>query len=52
MLFTLTTHMDTPQYITDVEVSTLPRADRDALDAGIPIYTEQQLTSILEDYSS
>ena len=48
----LTTHMDTPQYITDVEVSTLPRADREALDAGIPIYTEQQLTSILEDYSS
>ncbi len=48
----LTARMDTPQYITDVEVSTLPRADREALDAGIPIYTEQQLTSILEDYSS
>lgn len=48
----LTAQMDTPQYITDVEVSTLPKADREALSDGIPIYTEEQLTSILEDYSS
>lgn len=48
----LSAQMDAPQYITDVEVSTLPRADRLALADGIPIYTEEELTSILEDYSS
>ena len=48
----LTAQMDAPQYVTDVEVSTLPLADREALQTGIPIYNEEELTSILEDYSS
>ena len=48
----LTASAQAPQYVTDVEVSTLPAADREALQKGIPIYTEAQLTSILEDYSS
>ena len=48
----LTAHPDTPQYVTDVEVSTLPSADRIALHRGIAVYSEQELTSLLEDYSS
>ena len=48
----LTTHMDSPQYVTDVDISTLPAADREALQKGIPVYTEEELTSVLEDYSS
>ncbi len=48
----LSEHMDTPQYVTDVEVATLPAADREALASGIPIDSELALTSLLEDYSS
>lgn len=48
----LTDHMGAPQYVTDVDISTLPAADREALQKGIPVYTEEELTSVLEDYSS
>ncbi len=48
----LTANAQAPEYVTDVRVCTLPAADRQALKKGIPIYTEAQLTSILEDYSS
>lgn len=48
----LTEQMSSPKYVTDVPVSTLPAADRAALEEGIPIFTEEELTSILEDYGS
>lgn len=41
-----------PAYITDAPISTLPLADREMLAAGIKIHTEEELSAILEDYST
>jgi len=43
---------DTPEYITDTPVSSLPAADRAALQTGLPVYTEEELARLLEDYCS
>ena len=43
---------DAPEYITDTPVSSLPAADRAALQTGLPVYTEEELTRLLEDYCS
>lgn len=48
----LTEQMSSPKYVTDIPVSTLPAADRKALEEGISIFTEEELTAILEDYGS
>ena len=34
-----------------IDVRTLPGADREALERGIPLENEQALTQLLEDYS-
>lgn len=36
---------------TAIDVRTLPGADREALERGIPLENEQALTQLLEDYS-
>jgi len=36
--------------VTDVPVSSLPKADRDRLQCGIPAATEQEAAALLEDY--
>ena len=41
-----------PIYVTDAPVDALPIADRQLLEDGIFVYTEVELTSILEDYAS
>lgn len=41
-----------PKYCTGIQVDSLPQADREALEAGIPIYTDAQLTALLEDLGS
>ena len=41
-----------PKYVTEIPVSSLPQADREALENGIPIYTDAQLTALLQDYGS
>jgi len=41
-----------PKYVTGIPVQSLPKADRDKLEEGIPIYSEPELTRILEDLGS
>lgn len=41
-----------PAYITETKIATLPFADRQMLTAGIAIYTEEELSIILEDYGT
>lgn len=41
-----------PSYITETKVSTLPFADRQMLSSGILIFSEEELSHILEDYGS
>ena len=41
-----------PKYVTGIPVDSLPLADRQALAEGIPIYSDQQLTALLQDYGS
>jgi len=41
-----------PKYVTGIRVTDLPQADRDQLAGGILIYTDAQLTALLQDYGS
>ena len=41
-----------PKYVTGIRVDSLPLADREALEAGIRIRTDAQLTALLEDLGS
>ena len=41
-----------PKYLTGIPVDSLPLADRQALAEGIPVYSDQQLTALLQDYGS
>lgn len=41
-----------PKYVTGIPVEALPQADREALEAGIPIRSDEQLMQLLEDYGS
>lgn len=43
---------ETPSYVTETPVSFLPSADREALANGMPVYSEEELTRLLEDYGS
>ncbi len=40
-----------PMEVTEIEVSSLPRADREALEAGIDLPDEEAIAHLLEDYS-
>ncbi len=42
----------TPEYISDMPVNLLPKADRDLLSQGIGVQSEQELSALLEDYLS
>ncbi|MCX7614673.1 MAG: hypothetical protein N2Z65_02820 [Clostridiales bacterium] len=41
-----------PQYITDIDERTLRDTDREAFKKGIPVYSDEELASLLEDYGS
>ena len=41
-----------PDSVYDVFVATLPAEEQTRLEQGIPVYSEEQLTSLLEDYTS
>lgn len=41
-----------PSYVTDAPVSCLPAADRKILTEGLPVFSEEELTRLLEDYGS
>ena len=41
-----------PKYVTGIRVDSLPQADREALADGIPVYSDAQLTALLQDYGS
>ena len=41
-----------PKYVTGIQVQSLPKVDREKLEQGIPIYTDPELTKILEDFGS
>lgn len=43
---------ETPAFITDIDVRTLPEADRAALSTGIVLDSDEALAHLLEDYSS
>lgn len=43
---------DTPAYLLDVYTSALPEADRTALEKGIILQTDEELSRLLEDYGS
>lgn len=43
---------DTPSKVYDVYLSSLPAEEQTRLKAGIPVYNEQKLQSLLEDYTS
>jgi len=40
-----------PMEITDIEAASLPRADQEALEAGIDLADEEAIAHLLEDYS-
>ncbi len=46
------TGSDTPAFLTDIDVRTLPQADREALAQGIALASEEALAHLLEDYGS
>ena len=41
-----------PYQVLDVYVETLPREEQEKLTAGIPIYSEKQLQSMIDNYTS
>ncbi len=41
-----------PSHITRTHVLTLPQADQELLRAGIPLYSEEELSARLQDYDS
>ena len=41
-----------PKYVTGIRVESLPQADQEALAVGIPVYSDAQLTALLQDYGS
>ena len=43
---------DEPRQIFPCPVSSLPPADQEALEQGIPVRTQEQLDQLLEDYLS
>ena len=43
---------DRPVYLLDVYTGALPEADRSALQEGILLHTEEELSQLLEDYGS
>lgn len=43
---------DMPSKVYDVYLSSLPAEEQKRLKAGIPVYDEQKLQSLLEDYTS
>lgn len=40
-----------PMEVTDIEIASLPRADREALEKGIDLADEEAIAHLLEDYS-
>lgn len=44
--------IEKPQTITAIDVRTLPKYDREALGRGVPVYSETELYSYLEDFGS
>ena len=42
----------TPDQVYDVYISTLPEEEQKRLEEGIPVSTEKELASLLEDYTS
>lgn len=40
-----------PMEVTDIEIASLPRIDREALEAGIELMDEEAIAHLLEDYS-
>ncbi len=42
---------NTPHTVYDVFLSSLPAAEQEALQAGIPVYTETALQRLIEDYT-
>lgn len=40
-----------PMEVTEIEVDSLPRIDREALEAGIDLVDEEAIAHLLEDYS-
>ena len=40
-----------PMEVTEIEVDSLPRLDREALEAGIDLADEEAIAHLLEDYS-
>lgn len=43
---------DTPWQVLPVYVNHLPPADQELLQAGFPLYTQEEISSFLEDYGS
>ncbi len=43
---------DAPRQVLDTELISLPAADRQALEQGIPVFTAEELASLIEDYDS
>lgn len=43
---------DSPLYVTEVYVNELPKADKKLLKDGIHVYSEKELTRLIEDYTS
>lgn len=43
---------DVPQQVLPVYVNHLPPADQQLLEAGLPLYTQEDVASFLEDYGS
>ncbi len=41
---------DVPQKLLDARVSALPKADRNMLEEGILVYSDEELSRLLEDY--
>jgi len=43
---------ETPQFVTGIDERTLRDTDRDAFEKGVPVYSDEELASLLEDYGS
>ena len=44
--------LNEPQYITGIDERTLRDKDREAFAKGVPVYSDEELASLLEDYGS
>jgi len=43
---------ENPSISLDVRVDSLPKADRDMFKKGVPLYSQAELSSLIEDYTS